>query len=297
MKSTTSLSLALATLWLSSSPLRAQAQNHTEKINKEFTVAGDASRQVLALYNIFGSVEVQGYAGDKVVLEVTKTIKASDGAQLETAKKEIQLGFIQRNDSIIVYTSGPHDSRPSTGNRNERRGVNSNWDNHPKYHYSLDYTLKVPAKLNVHVNTVNGGKVTIADVTGRLHAYNVNGGVSIRNAKGATDARTVNGNVDATYASSPAGPSSYHTINGKITATYPPDIAADLHFKSFHGELFTDFPKAEVLPTQVTKNKQNNGGGTQYKLTKGTAVRLGKGGPDLRFETLNGDVTIKQQSK
>ena len=299
MKIIANLSLTLATLWLlPSGALRAQSQQAKEQISKEFTVAGDASRQVLALYNIFGSVAVQGYAGNKVTLEITKTVSAPDGTLLEAGKKEVQLGFIQRNDSIIVYTSEPRDSRPNRQIRHKGQNFDGNWDKkQPRYHYTIDYTVKVPNQMNLHVSTVNGGQVNIEDVAGTLHALNVNGGITIKNAKGATEARTVNGNVDVSYARGPAGASSYHTINGKITATYPADIAANLHFKSFHGELFTDFPKAEVLPVQVRQNKQTEGGGTEYQITKDTAVRLGKGGPDLRFETLNGDVTIKQQSK
>lgn len=294
MKSLLPLALTLGALWLPSTALRAQSQQAKEQISKEFTVAGDASRQVLALYNIFGSVAVQGYAGNKVLLEITKTVSAPNGTLLETGKREVQLGFIQRHDSLIVYTAGPHDSRPNQNNN--RR--NMNWDGEkPHYSYQFDYTIKVPQQLNVSVSTVNGGQVSIQDVAGRLRALNVNGGISIRNAKGATEARTVNGNVDASYASSPSGASSYHTINGQITAIYPADLAANLHFKSFHGELFTDFPQAELLPTQVSQHKQKDGSGTKYKLTKDTAVRLGKGGPDLRFETLNGNVTIKQKTK
>jgi DUF4097 and DUF4098 domain-containing protein YvlB len=105
----------------------------------------------------------------------------------------------------------------------------------------------------------------------------------------------VNGNVEATYAANPPGASSYHTINGQIKVKYPASLNADMHFKSMHGEFFTDFPNAEVLPAQVTKNQEGRGGGTVYKLSKATAVRLGKGGTDLRFETLNGNVTVTKK--
>lgn len=295
MKTLTSLLLTLLILSLPSCRLWAQTQETKEQISKEFPITGDASKQVLALYNIFGSVAVQGYAGNKVLVEVTKTISAPDGAVLETGKKEVQLGFIQRNDSVIVYTAGPHDSRPNR-NYNRHREDDGGEDRHrPRYTYRLDYKVKVPFQLNLTASTVNGGQISVQDVAGMLHVFNVNGAISIRNARGATEARTVNGNVDVSYAAGPTGASSYGTINGQITAIYPAGTAADVHFKSMHGELFTDFPKAELLPVQVVQNKHTDGEGTQYKITKDTAVRLGKGGPDLRFETLNGNVTIKQQ--
>jgi DUF4097 and DUF4098 domain-containing protein YvlB len=151
--------------------------------------------------------------------------------------------------------------------------------------------------MHLHVSTVNDGEVMVQDVSGSLRAYNVNGAITLRNVKGTTKARTVNGNVEATYLASPPEASSYNTINGDIKVTYPANLSADVHFKSMHGELFTDFPEVETLPVQVTQNKQSTGSGTKYKLTKDTAVRLGKGGKDFRFETLNGDVTIKQQPK
>ncbi|OUJ72320.1 DUF4097 family beta strand repeat-containing protein [Hymenobacter crusticola] len=275
---------------LSSCQAQAQGREATEKISKEFTIASDASRNVLALYNIDGAVTVQGYDGNKVVIEATKIISADDPQTLELGKKEAQLGFLQRGDSIVAYTAAPYDSRPHNG-----RG---NW-NHKEidYHYTFNYVVKVPRQLNLHVSTVNNGKLTIQDVTGKLEAYNVNGAIALTNVRGTTKAHTVNGNVEASYVASPNGASSYHTINGQIIVSYPKDVSADVHFKSMHGELFTDFPNVETLPAQVTQNKQNSGNGTRYKLNKDTAMRLGKGGKDFRFETLNGDVTIKQQTK
>jgi DUF4097 and DUF4098 domain-containing protein YvlB len=107
----------------------------------------------------------------------------------------------------------------------------------------------------------------------------------------------VNGDVNVSYTTAPTKAASYHTINGNILVSYPPNVSADLYFKSMHGEMFTDFPKTEVLPARVTQNQQRDGQSTKYKISKETAVRLGKGGTDFRFETLNGNVTIKQQTR
>ena len=274
---------------LSSGQLWAQKSEFKEKISKEFTLTTDAGRNTFTLYNIDGAVSVQGYAGNKVVVEVTKTIRADDAQTLEVGKKEAQLDFIQRNDSIVAYMKAPFDSRPLRNQNINHQDI--------EYRYSFDYVVKVPYQMNLHVSTVNNGAVLVQDVAGKMNAYNVNGAVTLRNIKGTTKARTINGNLEATYAANPPGPSSYNTINGQIKVTYPADLSADIHFKAMHGELYTDFPNAETLPVQVTHNKQSTGGGTQYKLTKDTVLRLGKGGKDFRFETINGSVTIKQQPK
>ncbi|MBO2009831.1 hypothetical protein J4E00_12285 [Siccationidurans soli] len=283
-----SLGLSALLLLCNSGCLRAQGFKSEEKISREFALTADAARSTLALYNISGSVTVQGYAGNKILVEATQTISANDAKTLALGKSELKLGFAQHGDSVVVYMAAPYDSRPhNEHNRSEHV--------HIDYNYDIDYVVKVPYQLNLHVSTVNNGKVLVQDVTGLLNAGNVNGPITLRNVKGTTQAHTVNGNVEAAYAANPPGASSYHTINGQIKVQYPASLGANLHFKSMHGEFYTDFPNAEMLPVQVTKNKQNQGDGTVYKLSKDTAVRIGKGGPDLRFETLNGDVTITKQ--
>ncbi|WP_310396577.1 hypothetical protein [Hymenobacter sp.] len=284
---------ALLLLLCSGAP-RAQNREATEKISREFPLTAEAGRSTLALYNVSGSVTVQGYAGSKVLVEATKTISADDAQKLALGQTEAKLGFLQRNDSVVVYMAAPFDSRPR---RSYGRNQGNDWGNHdPEYEYEFDFVVKVPYGLNLTVSTVNNGAVLVQDVAGPLNVGNVNGPITLRNVKGATQARTVNGNVEASYAASPPGASSYHTINGQIKVQYPASLAADAHFKSMNGEFYTDFPNTELLPVQVTKNQRGKGDGTVYKLTKDTAVRIGKsGGPDLRFETLNGDVTITKQ--
>jgi DUF4097 and DUF4098 domain-containing protein YvlB len=125
----------------------------------------------------------------------------------------------------------------------------------------------------------------------------VNGAISISNAKGNTHAHTVNGNVEVSYRTNPTGQSSYYTINGEIKAIYQTNLSADLQFKSMNGEFFTDFPNAEILPAVAVKNQETRGGATVYKLDKITSVRIGTGGSNLKFETLNGDIYIKKQSQ
>lgn len=288
MKTATIGSLIWAVLWLCSSAAQAQGRESKEQIRREFTLtAAGAGRSTLAVYNVFGSVTVQGYNGSAVVVEATKTIWADNAQLLEQGRKEAQLGFEQRADSLVVYQQGPHDSRPRRNRVDQWRDID--------YRYSFDVTVKVPAAMRVVVSTVNGGKVLVQDVAGPLQARNVNGPVTITNAREATLAHTINGDVAVSYAAAPSQPASYHTINGNIVVSYPPSVSADLYFKSMHGELYTDFPQAEVLPARVTQNQERDGQGTRYKLRKETAVRLGRGGTDYRFETLNGNVTIKQQ--
>lgn len=126
----------------------SKAQQHIEKVKKEFTLSKEAATTTLYIYNIFGSLKIEGYSGDKVIIEVEQTITADDTKTVEVGKKEFQLGFAQSADSIIAYIAQPFDSRP---NRSRNNHVDID------YEFKVEYTVKVPYNLNLHVSTVNDG--------------------------------------------------------------------------------------------------------------------------------------------
>ncbi|QEC75389.1 DUF4097 family beta strand repeat-containing protein [Mucilaginibacter ginsenosidivorax] len=261
-----------------------QAQEFKEHITKQFTVSGGT----VAVYNIWGTIKVEGYSGDKVLMEIDETIKGKTQADVDIAKKEVKLGFDQKADSVIAYTAEPYDTRPHTWNRND--------EGHRRdYTVHLDYTIKVPFNASLAVSTVNDGHITVKDVYGSLKVNNVNGSLEIINAKGTTIAHTVNGPVTVNYLAVPPGESSYHTINGQMNITYPANLSADLTFKSMNGQFFTDFPDAQVMPSKVVKTEAKSGAGTTYKLSSNSDVRIGSGGKLFKFETLNGNIYIKKQ--
>jgi hypothetical protein len=273
----------------------AQSPEHTERVSKEFTLPNANAASVLVIYNINGFIKVEGTTGDKVSFNVNKRLTAKTQEALNEGKKEFKLVFEQRGDTIMAYIAEPFDSRP-----NRNAGPRNNWREHNNkridYDFTLDFTVKVPRAMNLRVSTVNRGDVTVTDVAGDLKVNNVNGAIALTNVRGVADVHTVNGNVDINYLASPPDKSSYYTLNGNIRVSYPANLSADLQFKTFQGEFYTDFPEMEILPAQVTKNEERKGDKTMYKLDKTTAIRIGKGGKNLRFETFNGNVYIKKQS-
>jgi hypothetical protein len=269
---------------------KAIAREFKEHLSKEFTLLKDASGATLFIYNISGFIRVEGYEGNKVLIEMDKTISADDDKSLETGKKEFMLAFDRNSDSILVYLAEPFDSRPHRKwqYNDDRQDIG--------YNFNVDFTVKVPLGMNLHISTVNDGNISVNNVSGVLHISNVNEEISIKNAKGTTYAHTINGDVSVNYLSNPTGESSYYTINGNIHVSYQSDLSADLQLKSMHGDFFTDFPDVELLPATVTKMHEKSGEGFIYKLNTITSVRFGKGGRTFRFETLNGNIYIKKQS-
>ncbi|EHQ29359.1 DUF4097 family beta strand repeat-containing protein [Mucilaginibacter paludis] len=249
------------------------AQPFKDHISKQFSLQKPAASTVVAIYNLLGSVKVEGYAGKQVIVEVDEVITAPNRADVETGKKEFKLGFEQNADTIMAYIDQPYHTKPHNGSWSSHTN-----DRETPYMVRLEFTVKVPNEVNLRISTVNNGEIDVKDVYGALKLNNVNGGISIANAKGVTDAHTINGNLTAGYLSVPPQASSYYTLNGKLQVTYPANFAANLQLKSMNGKFFTDFTDTEILPAQVVKTQDKKANGTTFKLNKTTQVRIGKGG-------------------
>ncbi|GAB3503032.1 DUF4097 family beta strand repeat-containing protein [Emticicia fontis] len=285
------LILLLAGVVLACAPATAQKPEFKEHLSKQFDLKKPANQTVLAVRNIDGFIKVESYSGSKVMIEIEKTISGKTQDIVEEGKRDFKLEFEETGDSILVYISEPWYTRPHDERRNNR-----NWDRRIEYRANLNFTVKVPADINLYVSTVNNGDIEVKDITGAIKANNINGGIALANAKGATEVHTINGDVTINYLASPPEKSSYYTLNGNIRVTYPASFSGDLQFKSFNGEFFTDFPDTEVLAPEVTKNIEHKGDKTVYKLDKNTAIRIGNGGRKFKFETFNGNIYIKKQS-
>jgi hypothetical protein len=252
------------------SPVKAQNLEFSQHQTREF--AAGATGGVLALYNLGGFIHVQGYAGQKVVIDLDERITADDSATLEAGKKEVRVAFDQSPDSILVYTAEPYDTRPRRRNHwqysDDREDI--------EYRYTLSYTVKVPFGMNLIVSTINDGDIEVQDVAGSLKVNNINGPISIKNAKGITDARTINGNLTVSYTSVPPDGSKYYTLNGKLTVTYPADLSADLQFKSMNGAVLYGLSQpGNIFRFGVTKNTQekSSGDGLQIEYRQAGADR------------------------
>lgn len=265
----------------------AQDPKFTETIKKEFVVSPS---NVLAVYNIDGFIKVEGYEGNKVLIEVDKTISGKTNEIVEEGKQEFKLEFEQKADSLITYIAEPFDSRP---NRNRDRW---NKDEYRKvqYRYNLNYTIKVPKSMNLVISTINNGDIMITDVSGFMKVNNINGKITVKNAQKANEIRTINGDVNINYTALPPENAQYYTLNGNLNIVYPTNFSADCEFKTFQGDFYTDFEDVEKLPARVTKTVSETDKGTTHKLSKGSIIRIGSGGKNLKFETFNGNIYIKK---
>ena len=287
-------------LVVTSISINSLAQTFTEKITKEFSFEKPGVDNALMIANINGGITVVGYAGDKISVEVTRTLRAKTPERLEQGKAQIKLGVMDLADTIILYTQGICSrfgkKYKEKGDWSHRQGWGYEWnqddDCKELCEYTLDFVIKVPAAVNLLVNTVNQGDLKIESVKGSIVANNVNGSITLSNISREAIASTINGNVDITYTKNPEKACRFYTLNGDINAWFQKGLSANMSFESFNGELFTNVPQLESLPAEVEKKETS--AGIKYKVN-GNLFKVGNGGVVLDFETFNGDVYIKEK--
>jgi hypothetical protein len=273
-----------------------------EDIVKTLRFADPAKPGEVVVDNVFGPITVEAYAGQDVQLEARKTVYARDEARAKTAEDEVKLDITEKGNTIEAYVNGPFRDDEKEG---RLRGLHMHrGPDHlgPQvsagYRVYYDLTLKVPLKTNLVLSTVLDGDVVVRGVEGSFDVRNVNGKVRIVDAAGSGDARTVNGGVTVLFRRPPDGPCKFKTINGDVEVDFPDPPSADFRVKTMHGEVYSDFdvtslPKAAAVREERTEKD----GKFIYRSDGFTGVRTGKGGPEIKLETLNGDILIAKRSK
>ena len=73
-----------------------------------------------------------------------------------------------------------------------------------------------------------------------------------------------------------------------------PDLSAVVSYKSMNGDFYTDF-EIEKISSKIEKNNEKSKTGTIYRINNIPRIKIGEGGFQMNFETINGDMTIKKQ--
>ena len=259
-------------------PVRQQ-----ESVVKKFSLSGSAMR--VDVDNVNGYVHVVADGGSEVEMRARKTIRAETDADLAQAQKEVSLDVQEQNGAVSILYDAPWRCRDNAGNCG---------DHHRKFYEVIyDIDLRVPRGARLVVSTVNNGDVQVKNAAGSYEVRNVNGAISMEGISGSGDVKTVNGPISVRFAKGPAEACTMKTVNGSVDAYFPHQLSADLLFKTFNGQVYTDF---DVEPRSSAQQQPvRNDGRFIYRSNRFIAGRVGQGGREYSFETLNGDIRLHAQ--
>ena len=253
-----------------------------ETVDKTLHLSGQPMR--LVVDNLDGYVHVTGIDGTQVHVIAHKTIRAETDADLKQAKAEVSLDMSEQPGSASIEYKAPWRCRNHCGDCcDDRRRF---------YEVRYDIDIEAPRAARAVLSNVNGA-ITLDRTDGDFDVHAVNGAVRMGNIGGPGEVRTVNGSITVQFAKNPVQPCSMKTVNGAIDAYFQPRLSADLFFKTFNGAVWGDFDLSP-LPTPTGDTERKNGMFV-YRSSRRVGGRIGQGGPQISFETLNGTIRLHGQ--
>jgi hypothetical protein len=239
--------------------------------------------------NFDGSITVTGSSTQEIKVEIRKTIRARSAEKVQEAKREVQLDMAPHDDGLRIYVDGPFRCKCGDGS--------INWRGSRFYGYevSFDFTVQVPRDTSLRLRTVNRGNIRVENVAGTFDAENINGGLELVEVSGSGHAYALNRPVKVLFSRNPAAASDFGSLNGDVDITFRPGLSADLWMKTFNGHAYTDFD-VSALPGRPGAREQRDGKFV-YKSNEFFGVRVGNGGPELKFDAFNGDIRIRNREK
>ncbi|MEX2117270.1 MAG: DUF4097 family beta strand repeat-containing protein [Bacteroidota bacterium] len=253
-----------------------------EIITKTLRFPASGPERSLLVDNVQGSIVVTAYEGETVEMTAVRRTRAKSDEKFREASEDVVLEIQELRSRIELVVDAPWRNR---WNRHDFRGYR-----YYGYEVSFDFELKVPRSLNLYLHTVNDGDIEVRDVSGSFEIKNVNGDVTMTEISGSGHASTVNGSLRVGFKMNPAEECTFRTVNGSVEVSFRDPFSADLFLKTLNGKAYTDFDVTAV-PRTVPAIREKRGKKI-YRAGDAYAVRAGRGGPRLAFDTLNGSIHI-----
>jgi hypothetical protein len=249
------------------------------------------------LSDVMGDVRVTGTSGRTV--EVTAVKRAGKHGDPE----DVIIETVELDDGVALCVRYPqsrmgHRSSESLRSKNPCSWEGGHWSGDgDRNDTEVDFTVKVPAGLRLHLGTVSGD-VYAQGLEGDLELRSVSGDVRLEGGKGASiDLNTVSGDVHLLDVTSKevsgrtisgeivfrgpvqeSGNYDFATTSGDITVTLPDRPSATLSAATFSGQFSSDLPV-----NQDTSRRHRH----RYDAT------WGSGSAKMYMESLSGDLTIR----
>jgi hypothetical protein len=281
--------LVLSSLFLVA-PLSAQSNSDFE-FHREL-----ATGRRFHLSDIIGDVRVTGTSGRTV--EVTAVKRKGRHGKPE----DVTIEVVEVDDGVALCVRYPHQysGHPGSregGSRNPCSSDGSWSGNGDRNDTVVDFTVRVPSGLRLHIGTVSGD-VTAEQLDGDLELSSVSGDVRLSGGKGPAIAletvsgdvtlqdvrskdvsgRTISGEVEFRGPLVDAGSYDFGTTSGDITLTLLDRPNATLSAATFSGSFSSD------LPTTQDESRRHR---------RRVAATWGNGSAKLDVESLSGDIAIR----
>jgi DUF4097 and DUF4098 domain-containing protein YvlB len=152
----------------------------------------------------------------------------------------------------------------------------------------VDYSIKVPRKVNITFEETNWGGSTdieMKDIEGEIEVSTKTSSIKIENVSGPVVANTTSGDITIIYSGlSPSKPSSISNISGFIDITVPASAKANFKLSTISGEIYSN---VDISTTSKTDGMHHVGGNSISGTYNG-------GGSEINVNDISGDIFIRK---
>lgn len=168
----------------------------------------------IEIANFFGDVEIRPADTDRIVLDVRKTIRASNKEEADRFDQEFAFSINQEGSKYRIRS-----------NRDE-----AGFSGTPRQRFKSSLAVQVPKRASVHLDNRNG-RVLIQDLTGNQGIVNRYGDVEVRNVTGKVELENRNGSVTVEDVTDSV------VINNRYSNTTVKNVGGDLRIETRNGSV------------------------------------------------------------
>ena len=196
--------------------------------------------------NTGGSVQITGW--DRPEVAVTVDIGGDDA-------DEVDVKFDQSPSSLTIH---------------------SDCDAHGHVELDMDFTIKVPAKCDVQIDS-KGGQVTIEGVEGKLSGETMGGALELSLVKGHVGLETMGGSVTVEDSE----------VDGEVST-----MGGEVVIRNVKGDLKGSTMGGSVTYDNVTGRSAKSRDEETHVSTLGGDIKIGKTDKKISARTLGGDIEV-----
>lgn len=249
-------------------PLLLTAQNKEEMIIK---VEKPGQPGSLKFQNPRGSVNVEGYEGEWVIISAFARIREADGINVPEGmdlipQQQFELKAETQGNNILLFCESAR---------------------------TVDFNIKVPRSFSLNISSMDNGDIEIIRIDGEIEVDCRAGWVDLINISGSSLVSTVYGNISADVRSLDMGETIMLTsYEGEISLRIEKNLNADFMLQSQTGNIFSDI-KIETEEPQIVINEKEKG--KEYHLQAWSKGRLNKGGSNIYLSSYEGDIILRER--
>ncbi|MBN1407754.1 MAG: DUF4097 family beta strand repeat protein [Calditrichaceae bacterium] len=223
------------------------------------------------VHNQNGFIDVESWTENQIEITAYKKVRAGSREKAEKLMEYLEIEINQSGDNLKIVTIHPQKNKDNDGgfiswlfSLGDHGGA------------SVDYVIKVPQKMDLDLNSTNGG-LSVKNCEGLIDLKTTNGKIVAENIKGSTNCKTTNGSIkvylDKMY---PKEDMAFKSTNGSIKVYLPSDINADVEAETTNGSISCDLP----IKSEHRKSRRqfygeiNDGGALIYLKTTNGSIRI-----------------------